>query len=122
MHRAVLAAVAFVPAAFAVTPGDYAGAEACRACHAAEFASQSATAHAQALAHSTASQRGDWSFGAGMQAITFVTRIAPDSYREDGLSWYRSLNGDAVTPGQHDDKGVVFRTFDPAARILSCFA
>src|ERR1051326_1512497 len=103
-------------------PNDYAGAEACRACHAANFASQSATAHARTLAPSAPGQRGDWAFGAGLQAITFVTRMDRESYREDGLTWYRTLNGDGITPGQRDEKGVVFRTFDPAARILTCFA
>lgn len=110
------------PALLAAGPADYAGAEACKSCHAANFTSQSNTSHAHALARSAPGQQGEWAFGAGLQATTFVTRIDRESYREDGLSWYRSLNGYAVTPGQHDEKGVVFRTFDPAARILTCFA
>lgn len=122
MRPAVLAAICAMPAAFAASSGDYAGAEACRPCHADQFASQSATSHAHALARSTSTQRGDWAFGAGMQAITFVTRMDGESYREDGMSWYRALNGYAVTPGQRDANGVVFRTFDPAARIFTCFA
>jgi hypothetical protein len=122
MRRAVLAALCAIPAALAATPGDYAGAESCRPCHAANFVSQSGSSHAHALARSTSTQRGDWAFGAGLQAITFVTRIDAEAYREDGLSWYRALNGYAITPGQHDEKGVVFRTFDPAARIFTCFA
>ncbi len=112
----------WISSALAAVPGGYAGAEACRPCHAANFASQSKTSHAHALAPSSPSQRGDWAFGAGLQAITFVTKVDRESYREDGLTWYRSLNGDAITPGQHSEKGVVFRTFDPAARIMSCFA
>jgi hypothetical protein len=121
MRFAALSVICLIPAAFAAGPADYAGAEACRPCHAANFASQSGTSHAHALAPSSPPQ-GDWAFGAGLQAITFVTRIDRESYREDGLTWYRSLNGYAITPGQHDEKGVVFRTFDPAARILTCFA
>ncbi len=108
--------------AFGAGPATYVGAEACRPCHLAQFTSQSQTGHARALARSTAGQRGDWAFGAGLQAITFVTKVDHDSYREDGLSWYRSLNGYAITPGQPDEKGVVFRTFDPAARFMACFA
>jgi hypothetical protein len=111
--------VFFPSAAFAA---EYASAESCRPCHAAKFETQSATSHAHALARSAPPQPGDWAFGAGLQAITFVTRIDSESYREDGLSWYRALNGPAVTPGQPDAKGVVFRTFDPGARILSCFS
>jgi hypothetical protein len=122
MRLVALLASCVIPAAFAAGPSDYTGSDACRPCHAANFTSQSATSHARALSRSTPAQHGDWAFGAGLQAITFVTRIGRDSYREDGLSWYRSLNGYAITPGQHDEKGIVFRTFDPAARILTCFA
>jgi hypothetical protein len=110
-----------IPAALASGVSDYAGAGACRRCHEANFASQSATSHAHALARSAPPLPGDWAFGAGLQAITPVTRIGGDSYREDGLSWYRSINGYAITLGQHDDKGVVFRTLDPGARFLTCF-
>jgi hypothetical protein len=122
MRRPLFAVLCAMPAAFAASVSDYAGSEACRPCHAANFDTQSATGHAHALARSTRAQHGDWAFGAGLQAITFVTRIDGESYREDGLSWYRSLNGYAITPGQADEKGVTFRTFDPGARILSCFA
>ena len=111
-----------IPVVLAAGPADYVGAETCRPCHAANFASQSNSSHAHALARSSPDQRGDWAFGAGLQAITFVTKVDRESYREDGLSWYRSLNGYAITPGQHNERGVVFRTFDPAARILTCFA
>ncbi len=122
MRLAALSAFYMAGAALAAAPADYAGSESCRPCHASEYASQSATSHAHALATSSASQPGNWAFGAGLQAITFVTRIGADSYREDGMSWYRALNGYAVTPGQHDEKGVTFRTFDPGARIFTCFA
>src|SRR3954468_5365759 len=116
MRFVALAAFSVIPVLAAAGPGDYAGAEACRSCHATNFTSQSNTAHARSLAPSSAGQPGDWAFGAGLQAITFVTKIGPESYRENGLTWYRSLNGYGITPGQHDEKGVVFRTFDPAAR------
>jgi Cytochrome c554 and c-prime len=122
MRLVALASVCLIPSVFGAGTADYAGAEACRPCHAANFLSQSNTSHAHALAPSTPAQRGDWAFGAGLQAITFVTKIDRESYREDGLSWYRALDGYAITPGQHDEKGVVFRTFDSAARIMTCFA
>ncbi|MEI9974020.1 MAG: multiheme c-type cytochrome [Ignavibacteriota bacterium] len=122
MRILALFALCAIPSALAAGAGDYVGSDACRPCHAANFASQSATSHARALARSTATQLGDWAFGAGLQAITFLTRIDGESYREDGLSWFRSLNGYAATPGHPDEKGIVFRTFDPAARILTCFA
>ena len=83
---------------------------------------QSQSAHARSLAASVAGQPGDWAVGAGIHAITFLTRVDRESYREEGLTWYRTLNGYGITPGQRDAKGVTFRTFDPAARILTCFA
>ena len=43
--------------------------------HPAEFAAQSASAHAHTLAPAKAPQPGDWAFGAGVQAITFVSRV-----------------------------------------------
>lgn len=122
MRRVFFVVLCSFSAALAASSSDYAGAETCRPCHAVNFSAQSTGGHAHALARSAVPQPGDWAFGAGLQAITFVTRIDRESYREDGLSWYRSLNGYAVTPGQADEKGVVFRTFDPGARILSCFA
>lgn len=122
MRFAALSAFCLTTAAFAADSASYVGAEACRSCHAAEFTSQSSSSHARALTPSSPPQPGDWAFGAGLQAITFVTRIDRESYREDGMTWYRSINGFAITPGQHDEKGVVFRTFDPGARVLTCFA
>lgn len=101
---------------------DYAGSEACRACHPGEFAGQSASGHARALARSANAQPGEWAFGAGVQAITFVSRVDRENYRELGQTWYRALNAYAITPGHLDDRGILFRTFDPAARILRCFA
>lgn len=106
----------------AAAAADYAGAEACRTCHPAEYDLQSRSAHAHTLAPSTPTQPGDWAFGAGMQAITFVSRVDREHYREHGESWYRALDGYGITPGHRNLGGVEFRTFDPAARILRCFA
>src|SRR5437868_333589 len=55
----------------AILPSDYAGAEACAKCHAAEFKAQSASAHAHALAKSKSPQPGDWALGPGNQANDF---------------------------------------------------
>jgi len=101
---------------------DYAGAEACRKCHAAEYEAQSKSEHAAALAHSLPSQQGQWAFGAGAQAITFVARRDAANYVELGDTWYRRIGGLALTPGHHDRKGVPYRIFDPSAAILRCFA
>lgn len=100
----------------------YAGAEACRPCHPAEYAAQSASAHARSLAPSHAPQPGEWAFGAGSQAITFVRHRDPDTYLELGQSWYSKLNGFAATPGHPKGEDTPYRTFDPSAGIMRCFA
>jgi hypothetical protein len=101
---------------------DYVGAEVCRNCHAAEFEGQSRSGHGMALSRSAAGQPGEWAFGAGVQAITFVSRLDRDRYLEHGESWYRALDGYGVTPGHRDAQGIAFRIFDPAALIFRCFA
>jgi len=101
---------------------DYAGAEACRKCHPAQFDLQSPSGHAHALSPSATNQPGDWAFGAGSQAITFVSRVDRDHYREHGETWYRALNGYGITPGHRTTAGIQFRLFDPDARMLRCFA
>jgi hypothetical protein len=107
--------------AAAVAP-DYAGAAACRQCHSEIYVRQSTTAHARALARSKSPQPGEWAFGAGAQAITFVSRADADNYLELGETWYRHLNGFALTPGHRNAAGVRYRIFDPSAAIFRCFA
>lgn len=102
--------------------GQYAGSEACRTCHSSEYQSQSTTGHARALARSAEGQPGDWAFGAGIQAITFVRRFDADHYVELGESWYRATNSFALTPGHLENADVQFRTFDPSAGMVRCFA
>src|SRR5438128_4038146 len=82
-----------------VTAADYAGAEVCAKCHPSQFAAQSSSAHANALAPSKPPQHGLWAFGAGVQAITFVSRVDPESYIEQDETWYRKINGIGRTPG-----------------------
>jgi len=120
--RLIVLITIVLPLLLAAASPDYAGAEACAKCHAAEFKAQSASSHAHALARSSGSQPGEWAFGAGDQAITFVSRADPDHYREEGRSWYRKLNGFAPTPGAATPAGTMYRIFDPSARILSCFS
>jgi hypothetical protein len=106
----------------AAVPGDYAGSAACKSCHPSEYASQSSTAHATALARSKPDQPGEWAFGSGSQAITFVSRAGRDHYLEHGESWYSKLNRYALTPGHTKKAGERYRIFDPSAAILRCFA
>src|SRR5579862_2807786 len=98
------------------TGSHYAGAQACEPCHAAEFAAQSASGHARSLTPSKPTskppQPGEWAFGAGSQAITFVRRQDAETYLELGKSWFRSINGFAATPGHPKGEDTPYRTFD----------
>ena len=101
--------------------GQYAGSAACRPCHPAQFAAQSKTAHARALATAPKDAPGQWAFGSGEQAITYVSQVDPEWYIEHGLSFYSKTKSMALTPGHTNSEGVRYRTFDPAANILHCF-
>ena len=104
------------------TASPYAGALSCRPCHPSEYAAQSASGHARSLAPSKPPQPGEWAFGAGSQAITFVAHRDAETYLEVGRSWYSKLNGFAPTPGHPQGEDTPYRTFDPSAGILRCFA
>jgi hypothetical protein len=109
--------------------GQYAGRAACRACHPVEFQSHSTTGHALALRrvaeHPLAKlfpeRAGEWAFGAGSQAVTFVSQLDEDHYVEHGLSWYALSKSLAHTPGHRTPVGERYRTFDPSSAILRCF-
>jgi hypothetical protein len=101
--------------------GQYAGSGACKPCHPAQAATQSKSGHARSLARAPAGSPGQWAFGAGEQAITYVSRIDEDWYIEHGLSYYSKTKSMALTPGHTTLAGVKYRTFDPAADILHCF-
>ena len=100
----------------------YAGSDVCAKCHPAEAESQARSAHARAISRSKPPQPGDWAFGAGHQAITFVTRLDAEHYLEEGRTWYRRLNAYGRTPGAASDAGRKYRIFDPDAGILRCFS
>ena len=113
-----------LPLAFLLAAGtaEYAGSAACKTCHPTEYASQSTTGHAKALGRSKPGQPGEWAFGAGMQAITFVSRVDADHYLEHDQSWYTKLDRYGRTPGHTGHRGVRHRVFDPEAAIVRCFA
>ena len=116
---------------------EFVGAGACRPCHAAQYAQQSASGHARSLSrvkdHPLAASfldaiaaRGpavEWAFGAGGQAVTFVSRVDGDSYLEHHLSYFTALKKLAPTPGHagKPEPGVLYRTFGAEAGILRCF-
>jgi hypothetical protein len=71
-----------------------------------------------------------WAFGAGDQAVTFVSQLDEDWYIEHHFSFYRSSRSLAPTPGHQEllakslreAPGVAYRTFDPEPKIMRCFA
>jgi predicted CXXCH cytochrome family protein len=71
----------------------------------------------------------EWAFGAGRQAVTFVTSVNRDWYVEHYASFYPKLNGYAATPGQgvlrpanlREAAGVLYQINDPVNGIASCF-
>ena len=66
----------------------------------------------------------EWAFGAGDQAVTFVSRLGDDSYVEHRYTFYTRTGELDLTPGQSAQAktpGTVYRTFDPDAGILRCF-
>jgi tetratricopeptide (TPR) repeat protein len=105
----------------AAPPGEYSGSEACRSCHPDEFARQSKSEHARALALAPPGSQGHWAFGAGTKATTYVSQVKPDQYLEHGLTYYTATKSMALTPGHTNSDGLRYRTFDPGASVLRCF-
>ena len=109
--------------------GQYAGSGSCRGCHPDQFAGHAKTGHARSLsrvsqhplAPAFADNSAEWAFGAGGQAVTFVSQLDQDHYVEHGLSWYAATKSMALTPGHRTPAGEKYRTFDPNAAILRCF-
>lgn len=101
-----------------LTAQDFAGARACAVCHSEIATTQEQTLHAKALALGKDLR---WAFGAGAQAITYVSQVDEDTYLEHGQSWYKKSGGLALTPGHQGPKGVTYKTFAPDANILRCF-
>ncbi len=98
----------------------YTGQSTCAGCHPAQAASQAASGHARAL--SPGGDKGDWAFGSGTHATTWVSRATqPGYYVELGRSWFRATNQLALTPGHTNPDGVLYRIFGPGAQILRCF-
>jgi hypothetical protein len=71
----------------------------------------------------------EWAFGAGDQAVTFVTRIDANWYLEHFLTYYAATGRLAATPGHAaltpkslaEAVGLPYKTSDPEVGILGCF-
>ncbi len=96
---------------------EFVSTKSCAICHSEIAAKQEKTHHAQALSKA---QDGRWAFGAGAQAITYVSQLDEDTYLEHGLSLYTN-GGLALTPGHRTTAGIKYQTFAPDASMLRCF-
>jgi hypothetical protein len=71
----------------------------------------------------------EWAFGAGRQAVTFVTKVNQDWYVEHYSSYYSAVRSWGPTPGQSairptslaEAAGLLYKTTDPATGIAGCF-
>ena len=71
----------------------------------------------------------EWAFGAGEQAVTFVSRVSPEYHLEHSFSYYADSSSFDITP-RHDTlpsrtlneaMGQAIRTQSGGASIVSCF-
>jgi hypothetical protein len=70
-----------------------------------------------------------WAFGAGQQAVTFLSQVDEDRYVEHHLSYYASARSMSVTPGHRgvrpdnltEAAGVLYPTFAPDSAVMRCF-
>ncbi|MCX6611319.1 MAG: tetratricopeptide repeat protein [Acidobacteria bacterium] len=102
-------------------PAGYSGSKACEACHPMQAASHAQTGHARALKKAEAGSPGEWAFGAGKKAVTYVSRDGEQHYIEHGLSYYTARKAMGITPGHENAKGRKYRTLDPSGTALRCF-
>jgi hypothetical protein len=71
----------------------------------------------------------EWAFGAGKQAVTFVTRVNPEWHFEHSFSYYPPLGRFLLTPGHSEIQpgdlkqaaGLLYKTTDPRHGIAGCF-
>jgi tetratricopeptide (TPR) repeat protein len=77
--------------------------------------------HAHALAPAKPGSPGEWAFGAGRKATTYVSHIDEDTYVERARSYYASTNSMGVTPGHQAGTDLDYPTFDPVTSAARCF-
>jgi hypothetical protein len=71
----------------------------------------------------------EWAFGAGKQAVTFVSRVNRDWYVEHYPSYYKVVGSWRASPGQdavhprtiNEAAGVLYKITDPQFGIAGCF-
>lgn len=79
----------------------------------------SASPHAHALAPSPPGRPGEWAFGAGVKAITYVGRTS-GGYLELGRSYYASTHAFGVTPGHANGADLPYPALAAGASLARC--
>src|SRR5581483_4268414 len=102
-------------------PAQYVGSQSCQPCHPDEFAAQAKSEHAHALAPAQAGSPGEWAFGAGRKAITYLSHTGEEMYVERANSFYASTKRMGVTPGHKAGVDLEYPTFDPITSAVRCF-
>jgi hypothetical protein len=99
----------------------YVGSQRCQPCHADQFTAQAKSEHANALAPAKAGSPGEWAFGAGRKAITYVSHTDEETYVERAASYYASTKSMGVTPGHKPATDLEYPTFHPTTSAVRCF-
>ena len=101
--------------------GQYVGSQSCQACHPDQFAAQAMSEHAHALAPAQPGSPGEWAFGAGRKAISYVSHTDEETYVERAASYYASTKSMGVTPGHKAGIDLEYPTFHPTTSAVRCF-
>ena len=99
----------------------YVGSTACKECHPVQYQKQSSSPHAKALATARPGAPGEWAFGAGQKAITYLSYQSEDWYLERGLSFYAASKRMAPTPGHQGAVDLPYPTLAAGASVARCF-
>ena len=101
--------------------GQYVGSQVCQSCHPGQFTAQALSEHAHALAPAKQGSPGEWAFGAGRKAITYVSHIDEETYVERAASYFASTKSMGVTPGHQAGVDLEYPTFHPTTSAVRCF-
>ncbi|MEO8594795.1 MAG: tetratricopeptide repeat protein [Candidatus Solibacter sp.] len=99
----------------------YVGSQRCQSCHPDQFAAQAKSEHAHALAPAKPGDPGEWAFGAGSKAITYVSHTDEETYVERAASYYAATKAMGVTPGHEPATDLEYPTFDALSSAMRCF-
>jgi len=99
----------------------YVGSQSCQPCHPGQFTAQAMSEHVHALAPAKPGSPGEWAFGAGRKAITYVSHKDEETYIERAASYFASTKSMGVTPGHQPAIDLEYPTFDPTTSGARCF-